>query len=620
MRILQLHSNYIEYEPIEKEIEIAEKAEKKRIRIEDVVVLFTAVEEGDNETVATRAVEAIQDFLGKLGANKILLYPYAHLSSNLAKPAAALKILKAMEHGAKDRGIETARAPFGWNKQFTISIKGHPLAEQSRVIVADKAKGEEKVSKALKAEEKMRSFWHVLQPNGKLLPVEKFDFSAHENLEKFARYEISKTRASQQMPPHVKLMKKLEMVDYEPSSDPGNLRWYPKGRLVKSLIEQFVTNTVIEYGAMEVETPIMYDFHHPSLSDYLDRFPARQYRLSSEDKDLFLRFAACFGQFLMLHDAQFSYRQLPLRIYELTRYSFRRERSGEVTGLRRQRAFTMPDCHALCSDMDQAKKEFVVRFKLCMRVLQGLGFGKEDYELGMRFTKEVYEENQEFIASLAQLLGKPVLIEMFEEKAFYWILKWEFNFVDNQDKASALSTDQIDVENAQRYDITYVDEQGEKQHPLILHCSPSGGVERCVYAMLEKAYKEQKKGQAPTLPLWLSPTQVRIIPVSDKYMKDAEAIAKRIGKHSIRVDFDDRSLTMQRKVREAETEWVNYIIVIGQKEVKAGILPIRDRLEGEIVKMQLEELVKVVLKETEGKPFKPLPLPMKLSQRPQFYG
>jgi len=416
------------------------------------------------------------------------------------------------------------------------------------------------------------------------------------------------------------LMKRLELVDYEPGSDPGNLRWYPKGRLVKSLIEQFVTRTMAEYGAMEVETPIMYDFHHPSLSDYLDRFPARQYTLKSEDKDLFLRFAACFGQFLMLHDAQFSYRQLPLRIYELTRYSFRREKSGEITGLRRQRAFTMPDCHALCLDLEQAKKEFVVRFKLCMKVLKGFELGKEDYELAIRFTKDFYEENKDFIVSLAKLFAKPVLIEMFKEKAFYWILKWEFNFVDNQNKASALSTDQIDVENACRYDITYIDEKGERQHPLILHCSPSGGIERCVYMMLEKAYREQQKGKAPILPLWLSPTQVRVIPVSDKFMKDAENIAEKIAKYEIRVDFDDRSLTLQRKVREAETEWVNYVIVVGQKEIDSRILPVRDRVAGKIRKMKLQELVDNILKEKRGKPFKPLPLPKKLSQRPQFYG
>jgi len=605
---------------MQKEIDLAEEAEKKERRIEEVVVLFTAVEEKDNETAAMQAIKEVQDFLKKLKVNKILIYPYAHLSSNLARPAVALKVIKAMEKYAKEKRIETFRAPFGWNKQFTISIKGHPLAEQSRAILPSEVKKEEPVSEALKAEEKMKSSWYILQPDAKMVPVEKFDFAGRENLEKFAKYEISKIRESKQMPPHIRLMRRLQLVDYEPSSDPGNLRWYPKGRLVKSLIEQFVTDTMSEYGAMEVETPVMYDFHHPSLSEYLNRFPARQYVIKSEDKDLFLRFAACFGQFLMVHDAQFSYRQLPLRIYELTRYSFRREKSGEIAGLRRQRAFTMPDCHALCSDLEQAKKEYVIRFKLCMKVLEGLGFGKEDYELAIRFTKDFHEKNWDFIVSLARLFAKPVLIELLEEKALYWILKWEFNFVDNQDKASALSTDQLDVENASRYDITYIDEKGERKHPLILHCSPSGGIERCVYAMLEKAYQKQKKGKVPILPLWLSPTQVRIIPVSDKFMKHAEKIAEKIGKYPIRVDLDDRSLTMQKKVREAETEWTNYVIVIGQKEIGTGILPVRDRLTGKIRKMKLKELVESILKETKGKPFKPLPLPRKLSKRPQFYG
>lgn len=621
MRILQLHSNYIKYKPIQKEIDLAEEIEREEERrIEEVVVLFTAIEEGDNETTAKQAIREVRAFLGKLKVNKILIYPYAHLSSNLAKPASALKVVKAMEKYAKENSMETFRAPFGWNKQFTISVKGHPLAEQSRVILPGGVRKEEKVSEALKAEEKMKSSWFILQPEGNMVSVEKFDFTEYGNLEKFAKYEISKMRASQQMPPHVKLMRRLELVDYEPGSDPGNLRWYPKGRLVKSLIERFVTDTILEYGAMEVETPIMYDFNHPSLSDYLDRFPARQYIIKSEDKDLFLRFAACFGQFLMLHDAQFSYRQLPLRIYELTRYSFRREKSGEIAGLRRQRAFTMPDCHALCSDLEQAKKEYVIRFELCMKVLEGLGFGREDYELAIRFTKHFHERNGDFIVSLARLFAKPVLIEVLEEKALYWVLKWEFNFVDNQDKASALSTDQLDVENAYRYDITYIDEKGERQHPLILHCSPSGGIERCVYAMLEKAYREQQKGGIPIFPLWLSPTQVRIVPISDKFTKDAEKIAEEIGKYEIRVDFDDRPLTMQRKVREAETEWVNYIVVIGQREIDSGILPVRDRLVGKIVKMRLQELVDSILKDTKGKPFKPIPLPKKLSQRPQFYG
>ncbi|HUT17374.1 MAG TPA: threonyl-tRNA synthetase editing domain-containing protein, partial [Acidobacteriota bacterium] len=344
MQILQLHSNFIVFKPVEKEIAMAEEAKKEENRVEDVVVLFTAIEEGDDVTLAQKAIDDVHAFLEKLKVNRILIYPFAHLSSDLAKPAEALKLIKAMEAYAKQKDIETYRAPFGWTKQFTISIKGHPLAEQSRFYAPAKGEAEAKeetVSEAVKAEEKLKSFWHILQPDGKLEPIEDFDFKGHENLEKFAKYEIAKVRASQQMPPHVLLMKRLEIADYEQGSDPGNLRWYPKGRLIKSLLEQFVTAKMIAYGAMEVETPVMYDFNHPSLADYLNRFPARQYLLKTEDKELFLRFSACFGQFLMMHDAQFSYRQMPLKVYELTRYSFRREKSGEVCGLRRLRAFTM---------------------------------------------------------------------------------------------------------------------------------------------------------------------------------------------------------------------------------------------------------------------------------------
>jgi len=622
MRILQLHSNFIEYTPIQKEIAAAEEVEKKTVRLEEIVVLFTAVEEGDNISVAEKAIEEVYAFLEKLKVNRILIYPYAHLSSKLAKPSEALKIVKAMESFAKEKGIETFRAPFGWNKQFTLSIKGHPLAEQSRTILPSEVKEEEeeKVSEAVKAEEKLESFWYILQPDGKMTPVEDFDFKGHENLEKFARYEISKVRASQRMPPHVPLMKRLEIADYESGSDPGNIRWYPKGRLIKSLLEQLVTAKMIEYGAMEVETPVMYDFQHPSLADYLNRFPARQYLLKSEDKELFLRFAACFGQFLMVHDAQFSYRHMPLKVYELTRYSFRREKSGEVVGLRRLRAFTMPDCHAFCTDLEQVKKEFITRFELCIRVLEEIGLSREDFEAAVRFTKDFYEQNKDFVASLAEIFGRPVLVEMWNEKFFYFVLKWDFNFVDNQDKAAALSTDQIDVENAKRYDITYVDEKGEKRYPLILHCSPSGAIERDVYALLEKAYKEQQKGKAPMLPLWLSPTQVRIIPMSDKYLAEVEKIAEEIEAHSIRVDIDDRPLTLQKRIREAEMEWVPYIIVVGQKELDSDTLPVRERRSGKIRKMKLKELIDEIEKIVEGKPFKPLPIPKHLSKRPQFYG
>lgn len=624
MRILQTHVDYIKYKPVEKEIQIAEPVEKKETEIKDVLVIFTSVEKGDNLVVGRRAVNEIKEFLGKLKSNKILIYPFAHLSSDLARPQDALNLVKDMESYAKELRIETYRAPFGWTKAFEMKVKGHPLAEQSRVILPageKEVKEKEIVSRALESEEKLlKSEWFMILPNGNLIPVNKFGFSGHRNLEKFANYEIAKSRVVQQMPPHVTLMKKLELVDNEAGSDSGNLRFYPKGRLIKSLLEMFVTQQVIDYGGMEVETPLMYDFEHPSLASYLNRFPARQYVVRSDDKEFFLRFSACFGQFLMAKDSQISYRQMPYKIYELTRYSFRREKSGELVGLRRLRAFTMPDVHSLCMDMEQAMKEAQVRFKLSQETLHKIGLDKNDYELGIRFTKDFYEENKQFIKSLIKLHGKPALVEMWNDKFFYFVLKWEFNFVDNLDKAAALSTDQIDVENGERYNINFVDKDGKKKHPLILHCSPSGAIERVMYALLEKAACDQQNKKSPMLPLWLSPTQVRLIPISKKFEKKVKKIAEELEENQIRVDIDDRDDTLDKKIRDAEIEWVPYIVVVGKKEIKSKKLSVRIRKSGKTQKIILKKLITEIKKETEGMPFKKLSLSKFISERPTFVG
>ena len=617
MKILQLHADYIEYEPIRKEIDTAEEAEQKPYRFDDIVVLFTAVEEQDNENTVFQAVASTKDSLRNLGANKVLIYPYAHLSSNLAPPTTALKLIKMMVEEFRRLGLEVSQAPFGWNKAFTIKVKGHPLAEQSRSIQAAVSAGEA-VSQALKAEEKLVSRWYIIDLDGTLVPAESFDFTKYRRLKELTDYEVAKSRVVQQEPPHVELMVRLGLVGYEPGSDAGNLRFYPKGRLVKALLERYVTQMVREYGGVEVETPIMYDMRHPALSDYLNRFPARQYVVRSEDKELFLRFSACFGQFLMAKDTQISYKHLPFRLYELTRYSFRREKSGELVGLRRLRAFTMPDCHAFCKDLEQAKSEALRRFELSMTVLSGIGLTKDDYELAIRATEDFYKENKEFFVELVSRLGKPALLEMWSERFFYFVFKWEFNFIDNLSKASALSTDQIDVENAKRYGIQYMDEDGAMKYPLILHNSPSGAIERCMYALLEKAHRVAQSGGTPTLPVWLSPTQVRLIPTSSSYVEGACALAAKMNESCVRCDVDDREETVQKRVREAEKEWVPYIVVYGEKEASSNTLQVRDRVNRTIRQMGLDDLIKIVHEQTANKPYLPLPLPTLLSQRPRF--
>lgn len=610
MRILFIHADFIEFEAKQKAMKNAEEIEKKKERFKECLVAFISVEKGD-KSIIEKAKEEIVDVAKKVNADKIILYPYAHLSSNLAEPNEAMEVLKSLESMLSN--YEVHRAPFGWYKSFVISCKGHPLSELSKEI---KGVEKEEESEALKAEKKT-TYWYIMTPDGELHEIKDFDFSAYPNLKKFADYEISGSRAVKQIPPHVELMQKLEIADYEPGSDSGNMRYYPRGKLIKSLIEDYVESRVLDYGAMEVETPVMYDYEHPSLKSYLNRFPARQYIVLSGKNKYFLRFAACFGQFLIMHDATLSYRNMPVKIYELAKYSFRREQKGELAGLRRLRAFTMPDMHTFTSDMDQAKEAFKEQYSLAIDILKDFGLELGDYEVAIRFTRDFYEENKDFIKSLVEIVKRPVLIQMWDKRFFYFVLKFEFNFVDAMNKAAALSTVQIDVENAERYGITYYDENGEKKYPLILHCSPSGAVERVIYAMLEKAYMLSKKGEKPMLPLWLSPTQVRVIPVNDSYLDFSIDFMNELKKDGIRVDVDDREMSVSKKIREAEMEWIPYIVVIGEKEIKSGNLTVRIRGEG-IKEMERDALKKEILKKIEGKPKRKLPLPELLSLRPKF--
>ena len=623
MRLLLIHADYLEFEAREPTPAAEELPEGARSgRFEDPLVVFTAVEEedeGPEAEIVKRAADEILDVAGKVGARLVVIYPYAHLSPSLAPPDAAVRILRMLADEVRSRGLTVERLPFGWYKSFRLSCKGHPLSELSRQISAAE------VPRAAAEEETVESRWFIMEPDGKMHEISLaggevvgYDFTGREELRLFALHEMARSREAREEPPHIQLMRRLELVDYEPGSDPGNFRFYPKGRLMKILLERWVGQRVREYGAMEIETPVMYDYDHPALRSYLERFPARQYTLKSGKRRLFLRFSACFGQFLLASNAVISYRNLPLRLYEITHYSFRLEKSGELSGLRRLRTFTMPDMHTICADVEQAKEEFARQFRLCMRCMRELEI--RNYETGIRMTEEFLKNNRDFVVSLVRMVGKPVLLEVWSRRYAYFDPKFEFNFVDSTGKASALSTVQMDHENAARYGITYVNERGEKVHPVILHCSPSGSLERVIYALLEQACKEMKRGGVPALPLWLSPTQARVIPVAERHLKLCERIVERMKKRGIRVDLDDRDETVAKKIRDAEREWIPYILVVGDEERRTGKLSVRVRGRKRLKRMTLRQLCEEIVRRVKGFPLEPLPLPERLSLRPVFWG
>jgi len=577
------------------------------------------VDESGVKDVATQAANQIRNTAEKIGARRIMVYPYAHLSSDLARPGIATEVLDtSFEFLRGCAGLEIHRAPFGYYKAFEIRCKGHPLSELAMTLVpAGQAGGTPRVevaeSKALAAEKTLRSEWRVYQPDGSFVAADAFSFAADPGLDDLFAYEREGTRQVEEAPPHIKLMREQELVDYEPASDSGNLRWYPKGLIMKRLLEQRVTDMVVGYGAMQVETPIMYDYGHPALSKYLHRFPARQYVVKSDEKEFFLRFAACFGQYMIQRDMVTSHRDLPMRLYELTHFSFRREQSGEVAGLRRLRAFTMPDMHTLVRDTDMAKAEFIRQVSLCLRWLR-------DIELecvpAIRFVRSFLDENPGFIEQIMRTLGRPALVEVWDERFFYFVAKFEMNFIDSAKKAACLSTVQIDVENSERFEISYVAEDGTRKRPLLMHTSVSGSVDRNVYAILETQAMRLSRGEKAFFPVWLAPIQVRVLPVAEAHVEGALQLAERIP---YRVDVDDRPLRITRKIRESEREWIPYALVVGERELSGGALAVRPRL-GEQVEVPLDAFLERMAAETAGKPLLAANTPRRLSVRPIFVG
>jgi threonyl-tRNA synthetase len=184
----------------------------------------------------------------------------------------------------------------------------------------------------------------------------------------------------------------------------------------------------------------------------------------------------------------------------------------------------------------------------------------------------------------------------------------------------------LDVENAKRFDITYTDENGKSRYPMILHASISGGIDRCLCALLEEQARTIERGEKGQLPFWLSPTQLRLIPVRDEFLDDCSQIANRL---KARIDIDDRDEGVSRKIRDAEKEWIPIIIVYGEKEHESNLFTPRfrskffDKEIGKEIgkeKFTLEELDELIKKKMDNYPYEPLPLPIMLSKRPKFRG
>lgn len=607
MRILLIHSDYLNYN-VKNKTHVAEEIEdaKKQGAFDESLVVFTAVEKDDENNpqgIVKNLVKEVIKTNDQVKAENIVLYPYAHLSSSLSSPKVAVQVLKDAEEALDAEGLNVKRVPFGWYKAFEISCKGHPLSELSRTITAEE-EDEEEV-------EKKPSSWSILDGD-KIIDIDDFKFE-NDQLEKLVSYELGTGASDAGEPPHVKLMREKELCDYESASDVGNLKWFPKGRLVRDLLADYVYNLVVDQGAMPIETPIFYDLDNEAINVHAAKFGERQYRTDTK-KNLMLRFACCFGAFRVMADPFITWKNLPAKLYELSTYSFRFEKKGEVVGLKRLRAFTMPDFHSFCADMESTLEEFSKQTDMCIQTGVDLDV---NYEIIFRATKDFYDENKDWMYSIGKKIGKPVLLEILPERKHYWSCKIDFAAIDYLGRPIENPTVQIDVESGKRFDITYLGEDGKEHYPTILHCSPTGSIERVICSLLEKTAIELDE-KAPMLPTWLSPIEVRIITVGEDHKDFANELYDKINAENIRVDVDDRDESVGKKIRNAATEWIPYIFVVGDNEKESGVFSVTVRETGEKVDMTVDELIKEVLDKTKGMPYRGLPLPKDISTRINF--
>jgi threonyl-tRNA synthetase len=444
--------------------------------------------------------------------------------------------------------------------------------------------------------------------------------SVYQRLRQFVTNELAgRTSGEVTAPKHIEYMRRQELLNYCDVSEKGHYKWYPKGVLVRRLILDYAAALAREWGAFEMINPLIIRGDHNVIGELMGEFHERDYRVDGGRGVCYLRYASDPGAFPFMQQVRFTYKQTPLKVYEETA-CFRNEQEGEVGGLKRVRGFTMTDMHAACASVEEARREFeslCLKFAELMNTLIGGG----RWVLGWEGTTAFFDANRDWLIGLGQRMGVPAFFKLMPRMSHYYALKNEYQFITEDGANIQVSTVQWDTKDGERFDIGYTDASGQRcPCPVIIHASSFGSIERTLCALLENIAHDERLGAPPMLPVWLSPTQVRLLPVSQTYVPAAAQLCERITREGIRADVDDRSDTVGKKIRGAEEEWVPYVIVFGAREMQSEELNVRLRRESCQRPMTVQSLIESIEGETREMPRRPIPLPVFLSQRPTFFG
>ena len=584
MRLLFVHADHLEFEVTTEADEGIAETEGVPMsgRVDDCVAAFVSVEradEADLDAVVENAAGELRDVAGQLDTREVVLYPYAHLSEDLAAPDSAKTVLRDLETALKG-DFEILRAPFGWYASFELACKGHPFSERSRRVTPERTDGEA-------GDDRAPSEWLLAFPDGETLklngetadPLAAKDADrVSEDMRAFVESEVeaqaADERANEELP-HVELVREKGLADYDEPCRADALRWYPRGKLIRDSVMAWADDLVGECGGMPVGVPDVYD---------------------------------------LLHDVRLSASDLPLRLHESSTDPLRREKTDGVLGPEHQRGTTTPAMHTATRDMARARAELERQARLALRAGEDLGL---DYEPAIRLTREFYEDDEEWVESLAADLGKPALLEILPEHHSRRTAKVDFAAIDGLGHPIQNLTVQLDIESAERFGVTYNDGD-QTYHPPILHFSPSAGIEHVVAALLESAARRE----IPRLPTWLSPTQVRFVPVGEEHVERCDSLVADLESAGVRADVDDREETVGERIARAESDWVPYYSVVGDRELERddGALAVNVRAEADQRETTVEELRATVCDDVGDLPTKRRYLPRHVSRHPQFTG
>lgn len=401
---------------------------------------------------------------------------------------------------------------------------------------------------------------------------------------------------------HNKLGRELKIFTTDEKVGQGLPLIMPKGAKIVQLLQRWVEDEEEKRGYVFTKTPSMSKNDLFKVSGHWDHYKDGMFVLGDEDKDpevMALRPMTCPFQYTIYNAEQHSYRELPIR-YAETSTLYRNEASGEMHGLIRVRQFTLSDGHIVCRP-DQIEEEFKGCVELINHIMSTLGI---DGDISFRFSKwdpnntdkyinnpEAWEETQVLMKGILDHLGIDY-VEAEGEAAFYGP-KLDIQFKNVHGKEDTIITIQIDFALAERFDMTYIDKDGNKKRPYIIHRSSIGCYERTLAMLIEK--------YAGAFPTWLAPTQAIVLPISDKYNDYAESIVKDFKDSGIRITADYRAEKIGYKIREARLERIPYILVVGEKEAANNEASVRSRKNGEEGAIPVSELKNRLILEIANK-------------------